>query len=69
MNRRQRLLTRPRFTAPGKVTNYEMRLLREQDVDGCCREIWQSVSHAFHPHTLDEWLMHRHQGDDPWTPT
>ena len=48
------------FYANGRVTNYEMTLLRELKKDGDTRWIvpWSSVALRFHPQNLEDWIAH-----------
>lgn len=57
-----------RFVAAGRVTNYEMELLRKDRTwrDTGWSHVWASVSTAFHPRSLKEWQHAQggHHGDE-----
>jgi hypothetical protein len=50
-------MNRHRFVARGRLTNYEMKDLREQHVgrDRTWIYPWSSLADTFHPHSLEEW--------------
>lgn len=43
-----------RFTAPGTVTQYEVR--QAKSLKTSWREVWRSLNEPKHPHSLEEWL-------------
>lgn len=59
-----------RFVSAGRLTNYEMRDLREQRNFSRYRQqrlkkdvwmwlyTWATVSQDFHPHSMEEWQEH-----------
>ena len=49
-----------RFTAPGRVTNYEMEYLRQDRTWRNTRwhRVWSSVSEKYHATSLEDWQAH-----------
>lgn len=55
-----------RFTNAGRVTNYEMTELREQNVwrNTCWKHVWASLADTFHPRSREEWGQHQERDDE-----
>ena len=53
-------MTKRRFIASGKITNYEMHQLRAYEIEEGFTHVrfnflWASLSDQFHPHNQEEW--------------
>lgn len=55
-----------RFTAPGRISNYEISGLRKDGIWRGVRwqNLWSSLSDTIHPASLDEWRKHMEAQED-----
>lgn len=55
-----------RFTAPGRITNYEMEELRTKQTWRNTRwqRVWASVSDKYHAASLADWQAHQEAQED-----
>lgn len=62
--------TRPRFVAPGRLTNYEMEIMREKRTHRYVAHrrvrysfVWESLSDPNHPTSLEDWTRQQEENE------